>query len=439
MAKAVSATGRSFSSEELVSRKMNLGGFALKERTIARVTFMLACSVVFLLASPAGANEHIVLGTFSSASSWTNRWLPQVEYCTAKTGIEVEYMYIPSGSYSEKVILMAAVGDMPDLLLVPPERVASLVDAGLVEDLQPWIERKGEDLRYWFPSAINSTRFRGITLGLPAYVINYTYAYNKEILAKSGLTPPKITEWVTWDKARDIAKKATLDMDGDGVPDIWGFYSGTPFVQVLAFIRQAGGEVYDENGLVQFTSQPVRDAVEYLLGLINDRLHAPSDLFLAGKLASCRFGSGSLSSHLMDQEGLSVGVASGMMGKVKSDVCYVTPWVMPVTSKRKDAAWRYMSCMVSREAQGYVSARGVVPMRRDARLAEDRLEVLTGLINNLEASVSYPYHVENEFVQKSFDTAMRPVWNAQASPVSVLESLDRMVNTYLQERLGIRP
>jgi hypothetical protein len=92
--------------------------------------------------------------------------------------------------------------------------------------------------------------------------------------------------------------------------------------------------------------------------------------------------------------------------------------------------------MVSREAQGFVSARGVVPMRRDAALAEDRRDLLIGLINNLEYSVSYPYHPEVEFVQSTFDGVMKPVWQGQAGVVSTLESLERVINAHLAERLN---
>lgn len=399
-----------------------------------RLRALLLCAVMFTSSLPIMAAERIVLGTFSAAASWNERWQPQVQYCSAQTGIEIEYFYIPSGSYSEKVLLMAATGDVPDLLLVPPERVAALVNAGLVEDLEPWVREKNLDQRYWIPSLIEATKFQGITIGLPAYVINYTYAYNKDILAQNGITPPGMPEWVTWDKLRNIARKATRDTDGDGTPEIWGFYNGPTFVQVLAFIRQAGGEVFTPDGFTQFTAQPVRDGVEFQLGLINDRLNAPNaNLFIQGKVASIRFGSGSIVSHLQAKERINLGVASGIMGKVKADVSYVTPWVMPAMSKQKDAAWRYMTCMVSREAQAFVSERGVVPMRRDARISEDRVEILTGLIYNLEAAVGYPYHVENEYVQNAFDQAMKPVWVGSASPLTVLETLDRVVNAYLAE------
>jgi multiple sugar transport system substrate-binding protein len=408
----------------------------MNKRTTIRLMAILLCVIMLTSAFPVMAAERIVLGTFSSAASWTDRWQPQVQYCSAQTGIDIEYLYIPSATFSEKVLLMAAVGDMPDLLLVPPERVAALVNADLVEDLEPWVREKNIDQRYWFPSLIEATKFNGITLGLPAYVINYTYAYNKDIFAEHGITPPKITDWVTWEQVSTIAKKASLDVDGDGTPEIWGFFNSPTFVQVLAFIRQAGGDVYTEDGFVQFNSQPVRDAVEFQLGLITDRLNAPnSNLFLQGKVASIRFGSGSIVSHLQAKERINMGVASGIMGKVMSDVSYVTPWVMPTLSKQKDAAWRYMSCMVSREAQAYVSERGVVPMRRDARISEDRIEILTGLIYNLEAAVGYPYHVENEYVMSEFDKVMKPVFAGQASPLSVLESLDRTVNAYLAQVL----
>jgi ABC-type glycerol-3-phosphate transport system substrate-binding protein len=408
----------------------------LKKCKAMRMMAMLMCALLLSGASPVWAAEKITLGTFSTATSWNEAWAPRVQYCITNTNIDVEYFYIPHGTYSEKVLLMAAVGDMPYLLLVPPERVASLVSAGLVEDLEPWIEKSGIDQRYWFPSLIAANKFMGITLGLPAFVINYTYGYNKDIFAQNGITPPKITDWMSWEQVRTIAKKATLDTNGDGTPEIWGFHNNPVFVQVLAFIRQAGGEVYTDDGYVQFTSRPVRDGVEYQLGLINDKLNAPSaNLFLDGKVASLRFGSGGNTYKQKDERGLSMGAAAGIMGEVKSDVSYVTPWVMPVASKQKDAAWRFMSCMVSREAQQLVANNGTVPMRRDVRIPDDRAELMSGLINNLEGSVGYPYHIENEFVVKAFDTAMKPVFAGQASPLSVLESLDLSINAYLAEKL----
>jgi ABC-type glycerol-3-phosphate transport system substrate-binding protein len=391
---------------------------------------------VMLITPLTVAADKLNIGHFVLPDQWDDRWAPQVTYCTATTGIELNPIYIPHAQYSEKLLLMAAVGDMPDLLLIPPERIASITGAGLLEDVEPWIKKTELDTRAWFPPAVNSTYYAGIMIGLPAYVVNYTYAYNKELLSTRGIVAPKPDEWLSWEKVWEIAKKASLDQDGDGTPEIWGFFNNTTFVQLLAFIRQAGGDVFNAQGMVEFSKQPTRDAVQFTLDMINEKIHAPAaSLFTDGKLATMRMGSGNTTNVLAQKHKMSVGVAAGIMNKVKSDVSYVTTWSLPLASKNKDAAFRFASCMVSRESQGFVSARGVVPMRRDAALAEDRRELLTGLINNLEFSVSYPYHPEIEFVQTTFDAVMRSVWSGQAGATATLESLERVVNAELAERL----
>lgn len=403
---------------------------------IARRVIALLITSIMVFAPTTMAAETINIGHFVSLDQWNDRWAPQVNYCRATTGIELNSVYIPHSQYSEKLLLMAAVGDMPDLLLIPPERIGSIVHAGLLEDVEPWIKKMELDTRPWFPPAVNSTHYAGITIGLPAYVINYTYAYNRDILNNRGIVPPRPDEWLSWEKVWDIAKKASLDQNGDGTPEIWGFFNNTTFVQVLALIRQAGGDVFNAEGFVEFSKQPTRDAVQFTLDMINEKLHAPSAAYFTdGKLATMRMGSGNTTSVLAQKDKMSVGTAAGMMNKVKSDVSYITTWSLPLASKNKEAAFRFAACMVSRESQGFVSARGVVPMRRDAAIAEDRRDLLIGLINNLEYSVSYPYHPEAEFVQATFDGAMKPVWQGQAGVVSTLESLERVINAHLTEQL----
>jgi ABC-type glycerol-3-phosphate transport system substrate-binding protein len=407
-----------------------------KQRALRKLVALGVLAAMFMGLVPVSAVQRITIGSWIPPDQWNGRWAPQVSYCTAQTGLELDNVLIPHGTYSEKLMLMEVVGDTPDVLLIPPERVAAVVGAGIVEDLEPWVKEKNLDQRNWFPGATNSTKFGGITFGLPAYVVNYTYAYNKDILSQRGIVPPKNNEWITWDRVWEIAKKSTIDQDGDGIPEIYGFFNNTTFVQTLAFIRQAGGEVYNKEGLVQFNTEPVREAVDFLRNLIEENLHAPSSTYFnQHKLATIRLGSGSLVNKTAEIDPIPMGVAAGIQYKAKADVTYVTPWAMSARSAKKEQAWQFMTCMVSSGAQEMVAARGVVPMRRDTKIPPDRMEVLTGLINNLEYAVSYPYHLENEYVQKAWDIAMKPVFNGQASPNAVLESLDQTINAYLKQKM----
>lgn len=395
----------------------------------------LAALLAALLAghgSAVFATETIQVATFIPPDQWNSDWAPQINYCKAQAGVELEHIVLGHGTFTEQIFLMATAGEMPDVLLIPPERVAPIVHQGLLENLDPWIERYQLDQSQWLPTAIHGTRFEGVNFGFAAYIVNYTYAYNPEILLQRGVAPPGPTEWVTWDQVRETARRTHVDQDGNGAPEVVGFVNGTVYVQFLPFVRQAGGEIYDAEGFVQFNSEPVKEALEFFLALNQEGIHQGArDLFWTGKAATERMGSWEVQYVL--NNGTPVATAAGIQHKVKSDVAYPTAWAMASASDQKDAAWRFLTCVVSKEAQDEVVKRGLVPMRRDVDLPRERGEILQGFINTLEYSGSYPYHVQADFVLQSFDRMMPPVFAGQAPAASVLAELDRMINAYIRD------
>lgn len=75
-----------------------------------------------------------------------------------------------------------------------------------------------EEVKSWYvPFILESTRYQDNYYGLPSSAIAFALVCNKEMFDKEGLVPPK-----TWSEFRDVAKKLTKDIDGDGVIDQWG-------------------------------------------------------------------------------------------------------------------------------------------------------------------------------------------------------------------------
>jgi multiple sugar transport system substrate-binding protein len=75
-----------------------------------------------------------------------------------------------------------------------------------------------EQVKSWYvPHLFESTRYQDNYYGLPGTAIAFVLVCNKELFDKEGLTPPK-----TWSEFRDVAKKLTKDLDGDGAIDQWG-------------------------------------------------------------------------------------------------------------------------------------------------------------------------------------------------------------------------
>ena len=89
-------------------------------------------------------------------------------------------------------------------------------------------------------------------------------AYNKTLFEREGL--PDLYElyldgeW-TWEKATEIAVKATQDIDGDGVIDVWGIVDARPWDMAVANGATMTG--VDETGRVVF----IADEPAYLEAL----------------------------------------------------------------------------------------------------------------------------------------------------------------------------
>lgn len=80
--------------------------------------------------------------------------------------------------------------------------------------------------------------------------------FNKRLLREAGIDPEEIYElqrnheW-TWDTFEDYLKKVQRDTDGDGVNDVWGFFSGTDFTG-MSLLSNGGEYIGYENGQYVF-------------------------------------------------------------------------------------------------------------------------------------------------------------------------------------------
>ena len=114
-----------------------------------------------------------------------------------------------------------------------------------------------------------------------------------------------------------------------------------------------------------------------------------------------------------------VAVTSGIQYKTKGEVSYVTSYTMTKQSQSKDAAWRYLKFLTSREAQQFVVERSRVPMRRDVRMPDTSRTMLTGLINSLGTAM-VPLSPESNYIQSAVNSGM--AWFDQ-SPAAAFRKL----------------
>jgi multiple sugar transport system substrate-binding protein len=171
------------------------------------------------------------------------------------------------------------------------------------------------DLNDYYPGILAVNQFEGETYGLPWIAQPVVVYYNRGLFEAADVEEPQ-AGW-TWDDFVDKAKALTLDTDGDGNTDQWGFTNNSwppPFI----FIWQAGGEPISAD----FTEAPI-DSPEFVRGFefylstaYNPEM-SPSreviaeqgfgEMFKAGKIAMFM---GGAADDLDRVEGLDVGVIS---------------------------------------------------------------------------------------------------------------------------------
>ncbi|MCK8488057.1 ABC transporter substrate-binding protein [Paenibacillus sp. MBLB2552] len=110
----------------------------------------------------AGADTSPITFTFFGADAspnWNNMQDDVGKVITEKTGVTIEAEFdVGAGGGENKIALMAASGDVPDLIFAKGE-LSKLVDAGLIVDMAPLIEEHAPNLKKIFSENMNRLKY----------------------------------------------------------------------------------------------------------------------------------------------------------------------------------------------------------------------------------------------------------------------------------------
>ena len=208
-----------------------------------------------------------------------------------------------SREYRQKLLTMVAADVAPDVWYIAPSDVPDLARFGLIEALDPYMERDGFDAEQYFKVILDSFRFRGKSYGLSMQFGAIALFYNQDLFRQHGVSPPD-ANW-SWQDLLEAAQKLTMDLDGDGVVDQYGVSINNNMEAVVAnFIFQNGGRVMDEKRTrILLDSPEAREAVQFLVDLREKHKVAPGvgrpglsgmgalELFETGRIAMAFEGS----------------------------------------------------------------------------------------------------------------------------------------------------
>lgn len=196
--------------------------------------------------------------------------------------VSVEITTAPWSEYWQKIQTQYAAGDTPDVYDMSVAYLHTFARRGMVENLQPLVD-SDLNLNDYVAESLNPGRYPdadGDLYSLHTLWGSGVLFYNKTMFDSAGIPYPD-DSW-TWETLGEVARELTMDTDGDGTTDQWGFLAETGYYLHFNVIKAFGGEVLNEERTASTINSPEAiEATEFLVGMIEDGT-SPSPVVLEG-------------------------------------------------------------------------------------------------------------------------------------------------------------
>lgn len=296
--------------------------------------------------------------------------------------------------YGRKLQLTLITNTAPEIILMDDELYPAYSIRGYLEDLRPYINRKSDDLeralaedlrryldppegrrgppaqRHTLPTSLESFNYRGFQGALPWDGNVVLMFYNKDLFDQEGVPYPT-KDW-TWNDFREIAKKLTKDLNGDGINDQFGANFSFIFTDFETPLWCFGGEVLNKDYTKCLLNGPrAREAAQFIYDMkYKDRSMAWSGQLegfytevqlLTGRIAMVPAGSYMIATLNQIPDAMRWDVAHIPIGphgdrhtRLTWDGISINANAPP---QMKEIAWRFIKYMLSDESQIAIGSR----------------------------------------------------------------------------------
>ena len=300
------------------------------------------------------------------------------EFEAKNPDIKVEVQAVPFDGAQNKFKVAAQAGNAPDVFRAEiawtPE-FAALGYLAPIDDLLTPAEKAD-----YLEAPFNYNVYNGKVWGVPQVTDALALLYNKRLLKEAGVEPPK-----TMDELVQVAKKLT-----DPKKDRYGFFYRGDSYWFLPFVWAFGGGLIDSNDLSIHIADPGSvQALKFLIDLRDKYGVVPKNIdfandydnmmvgFKTGKYAMILNGPWATSDILSGPEFKdpnNLGIAPipvGPEGKTGSPVGGHN-YVISANTKNREAAWKFIQFINSKEAQAKFAAKNnLLPTRKSAYAMEE--------------------------------------------------------------------
>jgi multiple sugar transport system substrate-binding protein len=284
-----------------------------------------------------------------------------LQKCGTSIGVaKVDHQSVPGPTLIQKVLQQASSKTLPDVLMLDNPDIQQIAEAGALAPLGDF----GINADGFAPGPVSAANYDGQLYGLQPGANTLAIFYNKDVLAKAGVQPPK-----TWDELKTAAKKLTSGKQYGFAFNATADYEGA--WQFLPPMWTSGGDETD------LKSPQVAEALQLWKDLVDDGSVSKSvvnwkqsdvnDQFIAGKAAMMLNGPWQIPA--LQKAKVNFGVVPFPINK--PDQTSVAPlggeaWTVPETGNdaKKAKAAELVKCMNTDENQMLRAKQGgLVPTK----------------------------------------------------------------------------
>ncbi len=282
--------------------------------------------------------------------------------------INVKFVILPENELRDRVTQdIATKGGQYDVVTIGTFEAPQWAKNGWLENLGPYTQKDpAYDAADLIPTVAKALSYNGSLYAVPFYGESSFVMYRKDLFQQAGLTMPAQP---TWDQVAQFARKLNNPKKNQAGICLRGLPGwGELFAPLNTVVNTFGGRWYDMNWNAQLTEAPFQQATQFYVNLVRDAGEpgAPNSGFTECLTAysqghAAMWYDATVAASLLEDPKTSKVV--GKNGYVPAPVKltkssgWLWAWslAMPSTSKKKDAAWKFMSWATSK---GYIKLVG---------------------------------------------------------------------------------
>ena len=374
-------------------------------------------------------------------------------YTAENPDVTIEILSEPWGDYFTKMQALWAGGDgsvIPDILFLWP--TPSYAAEGVLENLQPYIDRDGYNLDDYWPDLLESAKYDGDVYGFPRDIGLEVLYYNKDIFDEVGVPYPDET-W-TWADLESAANQLKV-VDDTGRVSRYGL--GMEGGKYMLWVLQNHGALLDDyrNPSSCTLDQPEAvQGLEFFANLMATNAAMTSDnlnqaggdaaVFQAGQVAMIIQNASRVSAFNAAEMNYDVSVVPIPDGGRRAASAGGAAWTMSAGSDNKEDAWHFLQWLQSTNGgqRIYTASGEIFPALQSTAMSDAFLNPdnppanrQAFLTEGLNATVGrFGYFPEWGYLSGNFVSPhINQIWTGDLAPADAAAAVCEGVNQYLQD------